>query len=278
MRSLTVKVPDEFWEALERRRREHGEPIEHVVRAALADYLQLEHQTLFQVSTATALVEGIYRGAVTVGQLKTHGDLGLGTFEGVDGELVMVDGRVYQVRADGACHEVDDAALSPFAVVTHFQAEHAFALAECADLAALTAQLDRRRESDNVFYAVRIDGAFTLLHTRSMCKSAEGVPLAAVAAHQPEFALRAVSATVVGFWSPDYAKTIEVPGWHLHAVTDDRRAGGHVLGCRAAGLRAQLQQLTELRVALPSTAEFLRADLTRDASADLEEVERERSS
>ena len=113
MRPLTVKLPDPLWRALEQRRAEHGEPIEHIVRAALADYLQIAHQTLFQVSTSGALVEGIYRGAVTVGQLKQHGDLGLGTFESIDGELVMVDGCVYQIRADGSCHADTNGARAP---------------------------------------------------------------------------------------------------------------------------------------------------------------------
>jgi acetolactate decarboxylase len=116
MRPLTLKLSHALWGALERHHRETGEPVHHIVRAALADYLQVDHQTLFQVSTSTALVEGIYRGAVTVGQLKQHGDFGLGTFEGIDGELVLLDGRAYQIRGDGVCHEVDDATASPLQV------------------------------------------------------------------------------------------------------------------------------------------------------------------
>ncbi|MGH7786353.1 MAG: acetolactate decarboxylase [Candidatus Binatia bacterium] len=274
MRPLTLKLPPTLWAALEQRRAETGESVEHLVRAALADYLEVEHQTLFQVSTAGALVEGIYRGAVTVGHLKEHGNFGLGTFEDIDGELVLVDGHAYQVRADGGCDEVADATASPFAIVTHFQPTEHFVVADCADLAALTAQIDQRRASENVFYAMRVDGRFSLLHTRAMCRTAEGVPLVVAAAHQPEFDLRDVQATLVGFWTPAYAKNVGIPGYHLHAVTDDRRAGGHVLDCRGRDLRVQIQPLSELRVALPSTREFLHADLTRDPTADLDRAER----
>ena len=273
MHALTLKLPHTLWAALERQQRETGEPIHHIIRAALADYLQTEHQTLFQVSTSTALVEGISRGAVTVAHLKEHGDLGLGTFEGIDGEMVMLDGHVYQVRADGTCVEVDDSTPSPFAVVTHFRAERAADLDECRDLAALTAQLDALRDSPNVFYAIRVEGRFSSLYTRSMCKTAEGVLLVVAAAHQPEFHLREVAATLVGFWSPQYAKTIGIPGYHLHAVTTDRSSGGHVLGCAGSALRVEIQTLSDLRVALPSTAEFLRADLSGDPSADLDTAE-----
>ncbi len=274
MRPLILKLSHTLWNALEQRCAETGESVEHLARAALADYLQVAHQTLFQVSTAGALVEGIYHGAVTVGHLKEHGNFGLGTFEDIDGELVLVDGHAYQVRSDGGCHEVADATASPFAIVTHFQPTEHFALADCADLAALTAAVDRQRDSENVFYAVRVDGHFPLVHTRAMCRTAEGVPLVVAAAHQPEFDLRDVQATLVGFWTPAYAKNVGIPGYHLHAVTADRGAGGHVLECRGRDLRVQIQPLSDLRIALPSTPEFLAADLTRDPSADLDRAER----
>src|SRR5262245_8910694 len=104
MRTLHLKLPPALWTALEERQRLTGEPLPHIVRAALADALQVEHHTLYQVSTSSALVEGIYRGAVTVAQLLEHGDFGLGTFEGLDGEMVVCDGEVLQVRADGTVH------------------------------------------------------------------------------------------------------------------------------------------------------------------------------
>src|SRR5262249_39826611 len=141
MRTLTLKLPHTLWAALEHQHRETGEPIPHIVRAALADHLQTEHQTLFQASTSTALGQGISRGAVTVGQLKEHGDCGLGTFEGTDGEMILLDGHVYQVRADGRCHEVPDATPSPFAVVTHFRADRGLDVDDCRDLDGLTARI-----------------------------------------------------------------------------------------------------------------------------------------
>jgi len=103
--------------ALQRRRRETAEPIHHIVRAALAEHLQLSHSTLFQVSTSGALVEGIYTGAVDVARLREHGDFGIGTFEGLDGEMVALEGRFHQVRSDGRLREGDEGDPSPFALV-----------------------------------------------------------------------------------------------------------------------------------------------------------------
>jgi acetolactate decarboxylase len=273
MHLLRCHVSTALWRALEARHRATGESIDHIVRAALADYLQVDHSTLFQISSSTALVEGVYKGEVTVGALREHGDFGLGTFAGLDGEMIVLDGRFHQVRSDGVAREVDDAAQTPFAIVTHFVPDRALDGVACGSLAELRTVLDGLRDSSDVFYAIRVDGEFERLRTRAMCRTEDGVPLVEAAAHQPEFSLTHVQGTLVGFWSPEYAKTLSVPGYHLHVLTGDRRAGGHVLECRGRPLRIQIQRELDLRVSLPHSAEFLKADLTRDPTADLDKAE-----
>jgi acetolactate decarboxylase len=252
------------------------EPLAQIVSKALAEYLEVSHHTLYQVSTATALVEGIYQGAVRVGTLREHGDLGLGTFENLDGEMVVLDGQFYQVRSDGSVRECDDDVLSPFAVVTRFKAEATATLAQCPDLSGLTAQFDALRHTDNVFFALRVDGHFDYVHTRAMCRTKEGVPLVQAAAVQPEFEFHDVAGSLVGFWTPEYAKTLNVPGYHLHFLSTDRKNGGHLLQCRGSNLRLQIQRGGEYRLALPETEEFLKADLRRDPAADLTLAEGEK--
>jgi acetolactate decarboxylase len=249
----------------------------HIVSKALAEYLQLSHHTLYQVSTAAALVEGIYQGAVRVGTLREHGDLGLGTFENLDGEMVVVDGRFFQVRSDGSVRECTDDMLSPFAVVTRFLPDEAVTLRHCPDLNHLTARFDGLRHSDNVFFALRVDGHFEYVHTRAMCRTEEGVPLVQAAAIQPEFEFRDVPGTLVGFWTPDYARTLNVPGYHLHFLSADRNRGGHLLQCRGSDLHLQIQREGDYRIALPETEDFLKADLRRDPAADLARAEGEKS-
>ena len=269
-----MKLPVPLWRALEVRRRETGQTANQIVVAALADFLQVDHATLFQVSSSTALVEGIYEGATTVASLREHGDFGLGTFDALDGEMVVLDGRVYQCRADGSVQEVDGATRTPFAVVTRFAAERSRVLAEVADIAALERALDELRRSDNIFYAIRVDGLFRRVHTRAMARTREGVPLVEAAAHQPEFELRDVRGTLVGFFSPPYAASVSVPGYHLHFLTEDRRAGGHVLDCAGSDLNVEIQHEADVRLALPESSAFLDADLTRDPTADLAKAEK----
>lgn len=274
MISVHLKLAPPLWEALRARRRATGQSTGEIVSAALADYLQVDHATLFQFSSSTALVEGVYEGEETVAALRQHGDFGLGTFDGLDGEMVVLDGRFYQCRSDGSVHEVGDQTRSPFAVVTHFVAERTVRLAAVADVAALESAMDELRRSDNIFYAFRVDGHFRRVHTRAMAKTAEGVPLVEAAAHQPEFELSEVRGTLVGFWSPVYARTLTVPGYHLHFLTDDRRAGGHLLDCAGDDLRVQIQHEADVRVALPENREFLDADLSRDPGVALAKAEK----
>jgi len=111
------------------------------------------------------------------------------------------------------------------------------------------------------------------VHVRAACRTAAGVPLAVATEHQSEFELAAVDGTMVGFWSPPYASGVEIAGYHLHFLTDDRTAGGHVLDCRGRGLRIRVQEESDVHLALPDTAAFRGADLTHDPTADLDRAE-----
>ena len=246
--------------------------MDHLVNRALAEFLGVGIHTLYQVSTAGALVEGVNQGAISVGTVRQHGDFGLGTFDGLDGEMVLLDGNVYRVRSDGSVDEVEDDALTPFAVATRFEAGRTVDLAD-SDLATLTAALDGLRNSSNVFFAVRVDGRFDRIRVRVVCRTAPGVRLVQATANQFERELGPVDGTIVGFWSPPYASGLEVAGYHFHFLTDDRRAGGHVLDCAGHELRAQIQMEGSVHIALPDTRAFLTADLERDPTADLAAAE-----
>jgi acetolactate decarboxylase len=276
MPTLSIDVPETLLRALQDRSNESGDSIRQIVLAALAGVLEIEPETLFQVSTSAALVRGVFDGTLTVGDLKEHGDFGLGTFDGLDGELVAFDGHFYQVRGNGEVRVPDEAAEVPFAVVTHFKAEREFALGSVASFADLTAQLDRQRQTDNLFYAVRLDGRFTRLETRSVFPADAGETLVEATSDQTEFVVTDAIATAIGFWTPAYARTLGVPGWHIHVLTSDRAAGGHLLDCQAEALRVQMQDLADVRIAMPETPEFLAADLNQDPAAALATAERDR--
>ncbi len=276
MPNLTCEISESLLRALAEQSARTGEPLAHIVMSALADALEIEHSTLFQVSTSTALVQGVYSGVVTVGELKQHGDFGLGTFDGLDGEMLALDGHFYQVRGSGEVSEPPDDARAPFAVITAFRPERTSTIAHVEDFQVLTAHLDGLRRSANLFCAARIDGRFARVRTRAVCKAAPGVSLVHATAQQAEFTFTNVVGTMVGFWTPSYARRLNIAGWHLHFVTADRTGGGHLLDCQGEGLRVQMQDLADVRIAMPETAAFLQADLSQDPTRDLDVAERGR--
>jgi acetolactate decarboxylase len=273
MPNLSCDVSQSLMNALQTRAQRTGEPLDHIVMRALADHLEVQHATLFQVSTSGALVEGISQGVVTVGELKRHGDLGLGTFADLDGEMVVVDGHFWRVPGVGAIREAADSDLAPFAVVTSFHPERSLELASVVSIEDLLRQLDLLRNSNNLFFAARIDGRFSRMHTRAVCKKA-GASLVAAAANQAEFEFHEVAGTIVGFWTPEYARTVNIAGWHLHFLSEDRSGGGHVLDVAGRRLKAQVQHLDDFRMAIPESPEFLKADLTLDPGKALDKAER----
>ena len=223
---------------------------------------QVDRETLFQVSTLGALSVGVYDGVTTYGEVEEHGDMGLGTFQGLDGEMVAVDGEYYQVKTDGVAYPVDDSALTPFAAVTFFDSDREGIPAEGLDYEGLQAFIDALRPSDNVFYAIRIDGEFEYVKARSVPGQEEPYPpLSEVVEKQTVFEFEHAEGTMVGFWCPSYVGNINASGYHLHFLTADREAGGHVLDLRLGEVTVYIDETPDFIMQLPETEEFLEADL-----------------
>ena len=211
-----------------------------------------EPHVLFQASTIGALLEGAFEGDVSFGELAEHGDLGLGTVNHLDGEMVALDGRFYRADVDGGIDELPGSEHTPFAVVVPFTPQLDFGLSEPLEHEALLDEIEKRIPADAATSAVRVDGRFELVEARSVPRQEPPYrPLTEVVAHQHVFELRDVVGSMVGFRFPSYVEGIEVSGWHLHFITDDRSRGGHVLGSRSSSLRVWLDSSSELHVELP---------------------------
>jgi acetolactate decarboxylase len=235
-----------------------------------------EPHVLFQASTIGALLEGAYEGDLSFAELAEHGDLGLGTLNGLDGEMIAVDGRFYRADVEGAVSEVDGAARTPFAVVTGFEPEIEEEVDGPLDHAELLARLDALTPAGAASCAIRLDGSFESVRARSVPRQTPPYrPLTEVVAEQHVVELRDVVGTMVGFRFPAYAEGIEVSGYHLHFIDAAREWGGHVLGSRsAAALRARLDPSSELHIELPPGMELADPGVAAETHAAVERVER----
>jgi len=228
-----------------------------------ADKKGEEHANiLFQVSTLDALAQGIYQGALSFRELKQHGNFGVGTFASLDGEMIALDGKFFQVRSDGTVGKVEGDDATPFAAVTAFEANLRLRLSHPASLAELTALIDQLLPSKNLFYAVKVRGRFSDITTRSVPKQYPPFPpLADAIAQQTLFPLSNVSGTLVGFRSPAFIKGINQVGYHFHFITDDEHAGGHALSFQIAEGTVEIGILRQHSTFLPGNQPFQNATL-----------------
>jgi acetolactate decarboxylase len=208
----------------------------------------------------SALIVGIYEGEARYGEIRKHGDFGLGTFNGLDGEMVGFDGTFYQLRSDGSARPVDPEQRTPFAVVTFFWAQQELEIAHKMTKADLLALIEKATDT-NLFTAVRVDGAFDEVRTRTVQRQTKPFPpLTEAAKHQAENVFTDVEGTLAGFRTPAYAQGIGVAGFHLHFLRSDKKAGGHALDYQIRAGRVQICSMRDFHVELPSSGEFLKAN------------------
>lgn len=274
MAMTTVNIPTSLQALLEEEARRQNISSDKLIVSILADHFDLNVHTVFQVSTSGALVAGVYDKEVSVAGLLAHGDFGLGTFAGLDGEMVVLDGRVYQAHGSGKVTEATGEAGAPFAVITHFTPDRSGTITDIARFEDLEARCDRWRDSDNIFYALRLHGRFAQIKTRVVNPPAPGVALTEAAKSQSEFVFENVAGTLVGIWSPAFASEFSVQGYHFHFISDGKDQGGHVLDVRADTLDVQIEALTDYRLILPETEAYLKANLGKDIAAELNAAER----
>jgi acetolactate decarboxylase len=230
-----------------------------------------------QVSVINALMIGRYGGVMSIPELLRYGDFGVGTLDHLDGELIVLDGRAYQVRGDGVVVEVDSDRSTPFAIVTPFEKDWEFPCPRVGSLSDLEARLDDALGPKNNFLAIRIDGRFASITLRSVHRQEPPYrPLAEVAKGQSVWTHEEVSGTLVGVRCPAWVGGMNVPGYHWHFLSDDRKIGGHVLDCRVREGRVQYDVCRDWLIKLDGSAEFNGANLGEDLSHDLRRVESSR--
>ncbi|GJC81690.1 alpha-acetolactate decarboxylase [Colletotrichum liriopes] len=222
---------------------------------------------VFQYSIISALMDGVASEGLPVSELISHGDHGLGTFRYMVGEMIILDGKLYQMKSDNTVTPVDTSpaseAVAPFAMVTRFRPT-ATIKAAFGNKKELFEHLSKVfPDSRNFFLAIRIEGVFKGITVRT----AGGQRLVEVGKHQASHTFEEpVRGAVIGFRSPEYTMGISVAGDHLHFITEDRTQGGHILSFRTDGeVEIGAAQIAKWHLELPTNdPEFNKARLEGD--------------
>jgi len=237
-----------------------------------------DRHLVYQTSLMSALLDGIYDGDTTVATLLEHGDFGLGTFNALDGEMLILDGVCYRMRVDGTVTPAAPDALTPFAVVTEFVPTVSIPVDEPASRDEAVRLINQTLQSANYLYAVRLTGEFEWVRVRAVQRQEKPYqPMSEAIRGEKTLEFGRSTGVVAGFRTPLYGQGIGVPGGHVHYIDAARGHGGHVLDFRLLSGTIEICIGTDLHLELPLTAEFKNADLSPDDLADqIEQTENHR--
>jgi acetolactate decarboxylase len=216
------------------------------------------HNKIYQFGVAEAFVNGLYRGNLTLGELKTQGDFGVGSPDLIDGELTVHQGKVYQTKSNGQTKEVSDSDKTPFAFVTFFKANHTFFLSETMSREQVFEQLENHLKNKNGMYAIRISGIFDFVKTRVFppVDKEPFLPLADIADRQLFFETKHKEGVLIGYKLPPYLNGINMEGFHFHFLADQLEAGGHVLDFSTNRVRVEVAIISDFKVEAPTNRAF----------------------
>jgi len=225
-----------------------------------------DREALYQVSILSGLMKGDYDGKIALREIGRHGDFGIGTFDRLDGEAVELDGVFYQVSASGVVKRMGGNVKSPFAMAKFFDADMKFLAGEVSDYRTLQQFIDSRLPTKNIPYAVKIEGKFSYVKTRSVPAQERPYPvLAEVVKNQSVFEFKDIEGTLVGFRMPDYMQDVNVAGYHMHFLSRDKTKGGHLLECAVKSAEVRVDTIDSFVMALPQSTDFNRLGISPDA-------------
>jgi acetolactate decarboxylase len=215
-----------------------------VLLAVLYEPASPEQDTLYQVSPFSVFSAGKFDGNTTYAELAKFGDFGIGTLNGLDGEMFALNGNFYQIPIDGVPREIGPAEKTPYATVTFFDKDQSFQVTDVNNYSQLRSEIDQVLPNHDSIYAFKIIGVFNFAETRSVPMQTEPYMTLTVALEdQAIFMLNAVEGTAVGFYFPGSMGGVDSVGYHLHFLTEDRTAGGHLLDCDIQSATVELEQI-----------------------------------
>jgi acetolactate decarboxylase len=238
----------------------------------------MDKNCMYQVSTLQALALGYTRSVVRTDELLSHGNTGLGTFEDVNGEMIVIDRHCYQAAEEGSVTEMPPDIGVPFASVANLQGDRVFTLSEIPDIEHLKMELNLKIEEDfglNSMHIAKIEGDFERVDARSeSAYRSHHVELKDILGKtQKSFCFEQIRGTMVCIYYPDYMDGINAPGWHLHFISEDRKWGGHVFDLQMRRGEVFLDKISRIEIQLPSEPAFDTYSLKEASQQDIKEVE-----
>ncbi|WP_295072348.1 acetolactate decarboxylase [uncultured Fibrobacter sp.] len=233
---------------------------------------------IFQVSTLQALMLGYTNPVITVAELLEYGNIGLGTFNNIDGEMIVLDGVCYRAKDDGNVVVAESDRGVPFSTVCTMDTVEPIAFGKCGNVEGLKAELNNIVDAHfglNSMHMVRIDGVFDVVDARSeSAYRSMHVSLKTILQKtQKSFKFQNIKGTLVGVFFPDFMDGINASGWHFHFISEDRKNGGHVFEIVMREGRGFISKINSIELKLPDEPAFDTYSLKQASEKEIEDVE-----
>lgn len=219
-------------------------------------------EELYQFNTLGSLMSGLYDGKKTISSILHHGNFGIGTFDQVEGEMIIMDGIVYQALGNNTIRVADQDQTSPYVAVTNHNADVTFEMTGTHSINEVEKKIESYLTSRNLFHSIKIQGHFQSMKVRMATKTASGTSFDVVSANQPEYMEENISGTIVGFFTPTMFHGMSVAGFHLHFLSEDKKFGGHILDFTSEDLTVEIGQISKIQQDFPINYEsFLKQEI-----------------
>jgi len=214
----------------------------------------MDRETLFQLNTLDAFLDGQYDGLMPYSEIFLKGDTGLGTFHAVDGEMIAFDGKFYQIRYDGSVNRVSGDMTAPLCMVTWFDVD-ATSFVNNTNLTETKNALDDLRDSENYIYVFVARGHLESVTTRSFAPFDEPYPPLSQA-NSSIFNAQNISGTLVIMWFPSSLAGINLDDYHMHFLSDDLSIGGHVVEMQVNSIFVEMDRTPNFYLEFPLSSAF----------------------
>lgn len=240
-----------------------------------ATHASAHNDFMYQYSIIDALLAGAFDGDLTIGELRKKGDFGIGTFNRVDGELLMDKGICYRTKYDGTVEVVADADSTSAAFIKYFHTDTSWVMDGNAFSFADFQKKMVAWMNPNSMYAIRVKGQFATMTTRA--EYAAEKPYTSLSDHlktkQVVFNLKNTEGIGVGFWLPAYLARTNVPGFHFHYLATDKKSGGHIFDFTSNKIIIEVDEIKGFTIEANTNPDFKKVNLQADRSVELKKIE-----
>jgi acetolactate decarboxylase len=228
---------------------------------------------LVQFSTIEAIFHSLLDGNFLYDQISKYGNFGIGTLNSLDGEVIIINGNGYTVRSDGKAYDILNNDKIPYAIITEFSSDILLNIDDWISYRGFINAIDTKIPTNNIFYAIKIEGSFNHINLRSIDKQNKPFkPFLEIYKQSKHFNYSNIDGTLVGFRCPPFVQGLNISGYHFHFISNDRRVGGHLYDFESGKGQIDISVIHDFQLILDNNESFYKTDFLLNKNEEFIQV------